>query len=159
MPKRKIKEIMTKEVITAVPTDSIKEVVERLSENKISGLPVIDENSNLIGMISEKDILAALKKESRTLSLVFPSSHALGMTFEESSDYKAIKESMKQVQNIKIEKIMNKKVVTAEPNNSIAEVSNIMVTNNVNRIPVIKKDKLIGIVTRGDIIKGLSKLA
>ena len=99
----------------------------------------------------------ALKRVSSTFSLVFPSSHALGMTFEESNDFKAIKESMKEVQNTKIEKIMNKKVVTANPNNTIAEVSNIMVKNNVNRIPVTKKDKLIGIVTRGDIIKGLSK--
>lgn len=158
MPKRKIQGIMTKDVITAEPKDTIKDVIKKLSDNGISGLPVINKDNEVVGMVSETDILQALKTESRTLSLVFPSSHALGMTFEETKNHRALKEAMKEVQNIKIEKIMKTDVISVNPENTIAEVSSIMTKHNINRVPVVKKDKLIGIVTRGDIIKGLSKV-
>ncbi len=148
---------MTKKVITAKPGDLIKDIVHRLAEYEISGLPVVDTSNKVIGMISEKDILKALKTESRTLSMVFPSSHALGMTFEESVDYRELKEAMKEMQNSPIEKIMNKNVITVKVNTTIAEVASIMIQNNVNRLPVVKDNKLIGIITRGDIILGLSK--
>lgn len=157
MRTRKVKELMTKKVITANPNEKLKDVIKKLADNDISGLPVIDENNKVVGMISEKDILKALKTESRTLSMVFPSSHALGMTFEESFDYRELREAMKEAQNSKIEKIMNTNVISVEENIKIAKVANIMVTNNINRIPVVKKDKLVGIITRGDIIDGLSK--
>ena len=157
MPTRSIEKIMTKKVITAKPGDLIKDIVHRLAEYEISGLPVVDTSNKVIGMISEKDILKALKTESRTLSMVFPSSHALGMTFEESVDYRELKEAMKEMQNSPIEKIMNKNVITVKVNTTIAEVASIMIQNNVNRLPVVKDNKLIGIITRGDIILGLSK--
>lgn len=154
----KVKGLMTKEVITAYPDDTLKEVVKKLVENEISGMPVVNTDKNILGMISEKDILRALKTESRTLSMVFPSSHALGMTFEESVSYRKLKEAMEELQNSKIEKIMNKDVISIDENITIAEAASIMMKNNVNRIPVIKKGKLEGIITRGDIIHGLSKV-
>ena len=154
----KVKGLMTKDVITANPDDTIKDVVKKLVEHDISGMPVINTDDHVLGMISEKDILRALKTESRTLSMVFPSSHALGMTFEESVSYRKLKEAMEELQNSKIKKIMNKDVISVDENITIAEVANIMIKNNVNRIPVIKKGKLDGIITRGDIITGLSKV-
>lgn len=157
MRKTKVKSLMTKEVISVNKNDSIKDVIKKLAEHDISGMPVVDDDKKVIGMISEKDILKALKTESRTLSMVFPSSHALGMTFEESVDYRALKEAMKEVQNAKIDKIMTKDVLTVDEDTTVAEVANIMINNNINRIPVVKNEKLIGIITRGDIINGISR--
>ena len=156
MPTRKIQTIMTKEVITADPNNTLKEILTKLSEKSISGMPVVDDDNKILGIISEKDILKLLKTKSRTLSLVFPSSHALGMTFEESFDHRELKEALKEIQNLQINQIMNKDVITVKPSNTIAEAANIMVQHNINRLPVVKKDKLIGIITRGDIICGLA---
>ncbi len=158
MKKKKIRDIMTKDVVIAHPDDTIKKVIKELAEHDISGLPVIDDKNKVIGIISEKDILKALKTESRTLSMIFPSSHALGMDFEESVNYRELKDALKELHNLKIEKIMNKNVITVSEDITGAEVANIMVKNNINRIPVVKNDKLVGIVTRGDIIRGLSKI-
>lgn len=155
---RKIKTLMTKDVITVNKDDRLKDVVNILVEKNIGGMPVIDKNKKIVGMISEKDILRSLKTESRTLSMVFPSSHALGMTFEESVDYRELKVAMKEVQNTKIEKVMTKDVISVSENITLAEVANIMMENNINRVPVAKNGKLVGIVTRGDIINGLSKM-
>jgi CBS domain-containing protein len=158
MRSKKIKTLMTKDVITADEGDTLKDVIQKLVKHDISGMPVLDKDNKIVGMISEKDILKALKTESRTLSMVFPSSHALGMTFEESVDYRELKEAMKDLQNSKIKKIMTTNVITVKENITLAEAANIMITNNINRIPVIKKDKLVGIVTRGDLLTGLSKV-
>ena len=158
MVKTPIKKIMTKEVITAKRSSSIKSVIKLLSENKISGIPVLDENETVVGMICESDILSALKTEFTTISLVFPSSHALGMTFEETTNEVEIKDALKKLGQMKIEKIMTTELVTVKPENTIEEVAQIMVKNNINRVPVIENNKLVGIVTRGDIIRGLSKI-
>ena len=158
MVKTPIKKIMTKEVVTAKPNDSIRTVIKLLSEHKISGIPVVGDNEVVVGIICESDILQALKTEFTTISLVFPSSHALGMTFEETTNEVEIKDALKKLGEMKIEKIMTTNLITVEPNNTIEEVAQIMVQNNINRVPVINEDKLIGIVTRGDIIRGLSKV-
>ncbi len=158
MPGIKVQKVMTREVITAESQDSVIDIIKKLSENDISGVPVVDDEYNVIGIISEKDILRALKTESRTLSLIFPSSHALGMSFEESVDHRELKEALKEIKKMKIKDIMNKDVIAIDPSMTLAEGANIMIKHNINRIPVVKKEKLIGIVTRGDIIKGISKL-
>ena len=158
MQKTKVKQIMKKEVITANSEDLIKDVIKKLAENNISGLPVVDKDNTILGMISEKDILTTLSSKSRTLSMVFPSSHALGMTFQESINFQEFQEAMKEVKNFKVEKIMKKPVISIDENMTVAEAAGIMIRNNINRIPVVKDGKLIGIVTRGDIISGLSKL-
>jgi CBS domain-containing protein len=158
MVKRKINLIMTKEVITTKPNESIKEVIKKLTDNSISGLPVVDDENRIVGIVSEKDILTALKTEFRTVSLVFPSSHALGMTFEETTVNREINEALKELKNLKIEKIMNEEVIVINPENTISEVLTLMVKNNINRIPVVKNEKLVGIVTRGDVLKGLANI-
>ena len=158
MKKTKIKGFMTTDVVTASPDDTIKDVVKKLAENDISGIPIIDGERNILGMISEKDILTALKTESRSLSLVFPSSHALGMTFEEAISYRELKEAMEELQNSKVEKIMNRDVISIDENITITETASIMINNNINRIPIVKNGKLVGIITRGDIINALSKV-
>jgi CBS domain-containing protein len=149
---------MTKNVITATPGDLVIDAIKKLSENNISGMPVIDKDNKVVGMISETDILKSLKLESRTLSWVFPSSHALGMTFEESVNHRKMKDALKEIKNTNIEDIMKKEVITVDEKKTIAEVSSIMANNEVNRVPVIKDGKIIGIVTRGDIIQGIAKL-
>jgi CBS domain-containing protein len=156
MVKTRISKIMTKDVITINPEDSVKDLIKILSDNSISGVPVVNNKHEVIGIISEKDILKALKTEFKTFSLIFPSSHALGMTFEETTTLREIKDVLKELEKFKIKKIMKTKVITSDQNSTISEIANIMVKNNINRVPVIKDEKLIGIVTRGDIIKGLS---
>ncbi len=156
--KTPISEIMTKNVITTNPYENIKNVIKILTENNISGIPVMDNENKLIGIICESDILKGLKTEKTSISLVFPSSHALGMTFEETRKTVDIKKALKELSDLKVEKIMTKNLITVNPKNTIEEVAIIMVKNNINRIPVIEDNKLVGIVTRGDIIRGLSKL-
>jgi CBS domain-containing protein len=158
MVQRPIKKIMTKDVIVANLDDSLKEIIKKLSKNDISGMPVIDEDNKLVGMICESDILDALESKSSKFQLIFPSSHALGMTFERSSEPRELKETLNELGKMKAKSIMTKELLTASPENTISEVSILMANHDINRVPVVNKDKLVGIVTRGDIIRGLSKV-
>jgi CBS domain-containing protein len=158
MVKTKVKKIMTTNVITIRSDDSVSDAIKKLIDHDISGIPVLNDTDELVGIICESDILRALKTEFRTVSLVFPSSHAMGMTFEESTEQRKIKDALSELKSVNVEEIMSTDVISIDPNKTIGEVSQIMVKNNINRVPVMKNDKLIGIVTRGDIIKGLAEI-
>jgi CBS domain-containing protein len=158
MVKTRVKKIMTTDVITINVNESVSEAIKKLIEHDISGIPVLNDSEELVGIICESDILRALKTESRTVSLVFPSSHAMGMTFEESTEQRKIKDALKELKSVKVKEIMSTDVKTIDSNKTLEEVSQIMVNNNINRVPVIEKDELIGIVTRGDIIKGIAEI-
>ncbi|MDP2938559.1 MAG: CBS domain-containing protein [Candidatus Omnitrophota bacterium] len=144
----KVKEIMTREIISVSPQMSAKEALEVLFKHRISGLPVIDENGKLAGMFTEKDVLTA----------ALPSYVSKVGKFIYDENPKAIKRKMSQLDKIKVKDIMRKEVVTTEENVTLCEVARLMLTQNARRIPVVDKNGIIkGIIAREDIVKAFAK--
>jgi len=114
------KDIMKTDLQVVYPDDEIKTVIEKLAEYKISGLPVIDENENLVGVISEKDVINVLLSGN--------------------------------VNNTKVKEIMTKKVVSCDLMAPLEQVSMIIAHNNFRRVPITDKGKLVGLISRSDII-------
>jgi len=136
----KVKDAMTKSVITVSPEDPLEKIIDTLSEGNISGTPVV-EGRKLVGVISESDILRkiGLKK------LVLP----------ESGDTKKIK---KKIAAFNAEKIMKKNAYFVKEDDDIEKAIKLMNQKDVNRLPVLDaKDELVGILTRGDVIRVFSK--
>ena len=154
----KIKDIMKTEVITLKPDTTLKEAVVKFAENDIHGAPVVDEDNKIIGILTEKDILSELKTKTTKLSLVFPSSHALGMTFQESITQNEVRKAFKEVGSTPVSEVMETKVITTGPEDLIAEIAVKMVNKSVHRLPVVQGIELVGFVTRADIIKGLADM-
>lgn len=144
------KDIMTKEVITVEPETSVEEAAELMSQYNISGLPVL-ENGKMIGIVTEKDLIVKDKK------LHFPEYINLigGIIYLES--YKKFKEEFKKYVAVKVKDLMTKNVETISPDTPESEIAEIMSKEEVNRVPVLDGDELVGIVTRGDLIKNMSK--
>jgi len=144
------KDIMTKEVITVEPETSVEEAAELMSQYNISGLPVI-ENGKMIGIVTEKDLIVKDKK------LHFPEYINLigGIIYLES--YKKFKEEFKKYIAVKVRDLMTKNVETISPDTPESEIAEIMSKEEVNRVPVLDGEELVGIVTRGDLIKNMSK--
>lgn len=122
-----VKTIMTKDVITVYPETHIYDAMLLLIEKKISGLPVVDKANNLVGIISEKDMLNLLIEKDISGK-------------ESVNDY------------------MTKQVKSFSPDDSAITVCEFFINNNVRRVPIADKGKLVGVVSRRDIIKLILKV-
>ena len=144
------KDIMTKKVITINKDASIEKLSELLLENKISGVPVIDEKEKVVGIVTEADIIV------QDTELHFPRYFKLldGIIYLESIN--KFRDNLKKHLAIKVEDIMTKKVKTIVADTPVSEIAEIMLDDRINRLPVIDDDNnLVGIVTRADIVKSM----
>ena len=130
----KVGEVMNREVITATPEQRVCDIIEILQENGISGVPVV-EASKVVGMLSKKDILP------------------LVASFD--VDYETV-EKLKKTCNYHVKDYMQKEVISVPPVEPVESCAMKMINNNINRLPVMEGGSLLGIVTRGDILKALA---
>ena len=150
MNNKTAKDIMTTDVIVAKTDDSIANVATLLIKEKIGGLPVVDENNKVVGIISETDIM---QKETdiespRVLNFF------QGLIFLD--DIKKLEDDMKKVAAYKVEDLMSKDIITVNENDSFDFVANVMIKKSINRVPVVDKENFLkGIICRYDIIKAM----
>ncbi len=144
------KDIMTTDVITIDPETSVKKAANIMSENDISGLPVV-KDGELVGIVTENDLIIKDKK------LHFPEYINVigGIIYLES--YKKFEEEFKKFIAVKVGELMTKDVITASPNDPIEDLATTMHQEDVNRLPVVDNaGQLIGIVTRANIVKHIA---
>jgi CBS domain-containing protein len=138
--------IMSKPVVCVEPTASIAEAAALMLFKKISGLPVINRDGRLVGILSEGDFLrrrelGTLKKRSRWLEFIV----SPGMAAEEYVNGNGRR----------IEEVMSHDVVVTSPAASLGEIVELMARHHVKRTPVVESGKVVGIVTRSDIVRAL----
>ncbi len=150
--KEKVEEIMTREVITIKETDSLLDVATVLKREKIAGLPVLNDMEELVGVISEADILKLLSNFHWYTSIF--TVHDLMHIFGE--DMHDIQQDMEKASKMKVKDVMSKNPKTVPPDALIDNAAQIMHSTGFNRLPVVDTNgKLIGIVARADIIGSL----
>lgn len=137
------KDAMTEEVVFVNRTTPLKDVADILNRHDISGVPVVDDENKVVGVISEKDFLFNMgAKETRTFMGVV--AHCL-----KNKGCVAI-----SMQKQKAQDIMSSPAVTVSENTLVSEIAGIFTEKKINRTPVTDpNDILIGIVTRTDIVK------
>lgn len=147
----KAKEIMTEKVVYAKPEQTIEEVAKLLADNKISGIPVVEEDGRVVGIVTEADLLV------RTQKLRAPSYIQLlgGIIYLDS--VKEFKEELRKAVAAQVKDIMTDDVVTVGLDTEIEEIATLMADEGVNRVPVVDKEKLVGIVSRADIVRALAR--
>ena len=142
-----LKDIMTKDVLTLSPNDSLEKAAELFVEHGISGAPVIDAFNNVIGMLTEGDLVRQQKPLTKPLFL---------MLFDG-----AIPVNLKKIQNevedmgaTTVAQLMTQDVVSLHEYDPVSEAADYMIEKNINRVPVINDEgQLLGIVTRHDIVR------
>lgn len=153
----KVKDVMNPNVVFCKPDNTVREAAKILKENNISGVPVIDDEE-LVGVVSEGDLLKLLIiPEKGELWLPSPF-EVIEVPIREYLGWEETKKILSDVGSIKVEEIMTKDVYTISSEASVEEASEHMVRHRINRLPVIEDDRVVGIITRGDIIEGLAKL-
>ena len=109
------RDIMTPNVVTVTPGASIQEAARQLSDYHISGMPVIDGDGRVIGVVSEADIITKT-----------------GAT---------------------VERIMSRRVVSVQEDTPVDEIAQLLTSKRIKRVPVMAGDRLLGIVSRADIVR------
>lgn len=149
--KKRAGHIMTTNVITVRPGDDVEKAARLLLEHQISGLPVVDENNRVVGIISEGDLVL---REKEVKAPAF--SEVLGgVIFLESQ--KRFFEELKKTIALSVDELMSWEVITVNEESTLEEIATLMSKQGINRVPVVDEEKkLRGIVTRQDIIKHLT---
>jgi len=138
-----VQDVMTRDVISVSKYESIMHVANILSEKNISGLPVVDKENKVIGIITQADILSVvgMRKEHTFKDLL---RHMLGEPLPE-----------RKIGDI-VADIMASPVITIKPQANIAEVAQIMDERRIRRLPVVDdRNRLAGIISRADILRAV----
>jgi CBS domain-containing protein len=140
-------DIMTTDVITVKKETPLSELAEILTQNHINGVPVVDDEGLLIGIICESDLIRRDKK------LHIPTVVALfdAVIYLESS--KKMEEEIKRISATTVEDLYTRKVVTVDEKTPIDEIATIMTQKKIYTIPVMDGDNLVGIVGKNDVIR------
>lgn len=116
------KDIMITDIVSIKPDTPVLSAIDILLEKKISGLPVVDDQMFLVGVLSEKDLLNVL--------------------FLKDIDV-----------DMPIERFMSKKVIKFDVNDSVIDIADLFLKKFIRRVPIVENDKLVGIISRRDILK------
>ena len=143
-----VSEIMTKDVVTVRPGASIREIAELLVENGISGIPVVDGEGKVIGIVSEGDLM---RKE---ITPDLPDGLCILGAVIYYSGLREYREAFRKMAAQAARQIMTKDVVSVRAEDDVTKVAKIMYDKHVKRVPVLDGEgKLLGIVSRRDIVK------
>jgi CBS domain-containing protein len=141
----KIEALMTKDAITVQPDLPLKDVAALLSEKRISGAPVCDEDNAVLGVISEADII---RKEQGLAPQVHGAARWFARLFDGELD---------KVEARTAREAMTSPALTVRPFDSVSKAARLMVEHRINRLPVAVDGKLVGIVTRADLVRAFHR--
>jgi CBS domain-containing protein len=141
-----VKELMVSPVITVKSNNTLEHVAKIMIKNRIGCLPVVDNEGKMLGIITEAEFTA--EKSTFPFSRVnAPKLFGKWMLKEN------IEDMYKSAKTMKAEEIMNTSYVYVDKDDSIFDLLNTMIDNNVFRMPVLKDGKPVGIITRHDLLK------
>ncbi len=151
------KDIMTKGVVTVSPEATILETAEILWRYNFNGLPVVDENQKIIGIVTEGDFLT---KQVDFAEIHLPTYIKFLKDLEVyKKDKEVFVSEAKKILAAKVKDIMTTQVITVLPETEVYEVAQLFVEKRINPIPVVDSNKtLVGIVSRSDLIRFLKDL-
>ena len=116
------RDIMTRKVYTIRPEASAQEAAQLLDQHRISGLPVVDEGNDIIGIVTEADIISKVDREG-----------------------------------LRVSEIMSNKIISVNEETPVSEIALLLTERKIKRVPVVQDGKLVGIVSRADIVHAVAQ--
>lgn len=145
----KVKDIMTKEVVTVTPETTVLELAQIFADRHISSLPVVDSNGNLSGIVTETDLV----EQDKSLHIPTVISIFDWVIYLESD--KKFEKELKKMTGRTVGDIYSQELVTVTPETPVSTVADIMSSRRVNALPVTEGARLVGIVARIDLIRSM----
>lgn len=140
-----IHDVMSAGIVTAKKTDTVRSVVIKMLNRHCGAIPVVEGDNQLVGMVTLRDVLLP----------VYPNYGDYIHDSVHSRDFIEMEEGYSEVLGKKVEEIMSRNLLTVSPNVPILEAASYMGLKNFRWIPVVDKGTLLGMVSIGDINRGL----
>lgn len=140
-----VRDVMTAGVLTAGKKDSVRSVMAKMISRHCGAIPVVDDDNNLLGMVSVRDVLLPL----------YPNYGDYIHDGVRSRDFIGMEEGYADVLTKSVEEVMSLNPLTVAPSDPILQAASYMGLKNFRRIPVVEGGKLAGMVSIGDINRGL----
>ncbi len=147
----KAKDIMTSGALTLEPESDVATAAKLLLDKHLNGVPVVDRNGELVGVICQSDLVAQQK------SISMPSLFTILDGFISLSSSDDLEKEVNKIAATKVSHAMTSNPVTVTPETSIEKIADLMVERKLYTLPVVENGKLIGVVGKEDVLKVLTK--
>ena len=140
-------DVMVRDVVTVQPDESVADAIKLLAEHDVSALPVVDDHDNVVGVISEADLvhreeIGTEKHRPWWLEAVTPAT--------------TLAEEFAKSHGRRVEEIMSTDVVSAAEDTPLSEIATLLERHRIKRVPILRSGKLVGIVSRSNLIQALA---
>jgi CBS domain-containing protein len=149
----KVSEIMTRNPVTVTRSHTLNDVVRLLAKHRISGLPVVSR-SKLVGVVTQTDVIRSIDVYEKINKDADAFEMIIGLL---GSKDKKIKASVKKMLSRKVMHLKGRKVISVDVDEDLYKSAALINTHEIDRLPVTQNGKLVGIITKTDIIMALQK--
>ena len=143
----KVAEVMTKDVITVSPESSVHTAARLMSDHGVSGLPVVGIDGWLLGLVTEGDLI---------LRQATPRARRWWHRFV--ADPELLAREYQKAAGMTVAEVMTRAVVSVSPGIALADAARILYDRRLRRLPVVQDGRLVGILSRGDLVKALAAM-
>lgn len=148
----KAADVMVSKVITVRPDVSVHDVARVLLANRISAVPVVGDDQELLGIVSEGDLLRRVEAGTQR-------GGSWWVARQTASIRQVLAEDFVKSRSQKVSDVMTRYVITAEPDTPLTEIVSLFETNHIKRVPIVENERVIGIVSRANILQILASIS
>ena len=144
-----VKDIMTTDLITVTPDMDIARAAKILLDNRINGVPVLDDSGRLVGLLCQSDLITQQKK------LPIPTLFTFLDGLIRLTSMKQLEKQVGKIAALTVSEAMTPKPVTVKPDTGLETVAALMVDSNFHTLPVLEDSELVGIIGKEDVLRTL----
>ncbi|MCL6621999.1 MAG: CBS domain-containing protein [Syntrophobacterales bacterium] len=145
------RDIMTREVVTAGPEDSVEDLARLLAERRISGVPVVDDQGRVLGVVTQSDLLKRTREPTLPVALNILDLHL----FLETPG--RFRQRLEKLLGHTVRQVMSSPAITVAPDTPVSELARLMEDKGIHTLPVVEEGRLVGIVGKLDLIRVLAR--
>lgn len=149
-----VQDIMTSQVVTVSPKAMIREAAHLMRQHAVTALPVVTDGGKLVGIVTEIDLITrhAPPRQPQYIPLLW------GLIPMRLDDYSTYKEQVRHILAVFVEQLMTQDPATVTPTDTIGRAAELMIRPGHRSLPVMQDGKLVGIVTRTDLVRVIEEL-
>lgn len=147
-----VSDVMSRDVITLRPDQSVEEAADVLASHGIGAAPVVDAEGSIVGLLRDEDLIVSEARLHVPTVLSF-----LGTEFMLPNQIKRFEDELAKVVGSTVSDRMTTDLVTVEPDASLEDLATLMHDRSMTHVPVLEAGRLVGIVARGDLVRFLAR--